>query len=107
MPDWSFAEVEEAIRNLILDASEEVEGKEILVVEATVDKRKIRLINGYGPQESQNEETRRNFYSRLDFEIRRAKISGTLILIEMDSSAKLGYDIIPDDPTLSLEMGKC
>ena len=80
--------------------SEDVEGEEILVVEATISntRQKIRFINGYGPQENENEEKRKNFYSRLDFEIKRAKISGTLICIEMDSNAKLGPYLIPDDP---------
>ena len=81
-----------------VNISEEVEGEEILVIEANFGNKKVRLINGYGPQESENEEKRKSFYSRLDFEIKRAKMSGTLICIEMDSNAKLGSTIIPDDP---------
>ena len=38
------------------------------------------------------------FYSRLDCEIKRAKLCGALICIEMDSNAKLGSNLIPDDP---------
>ena len=89
-----------AVHNALkpINVSEEAQGEEILVVEATIGKSKIRFINGYGPQESENEETRRNFYSRLDLEIKRAKISDTLICTEMDSKAKLGSNIIPDDP---------
>ena len=34
-----------------VNVSEEVNDEEILVVEATFGNRKIRLINGYGPQE--------------------------------------------------------
>ena len=81
-----------------ISVSEEIEGEEILVVEATFGKNTVRLINGYGPQESDSEETRKAFYSRLDFEIKRAKLSGCLICIEMDSNAKLGNSLIPDDP---------
>ena len=66
--------------------SEDVEGEEILVVEATINnsRQKIRLINGYGPQENENEEIRKNFYTRLDYEIKRAMISGSLVCVEMD-----------------------
>ena len=56
------------------------------------------MINGYGPQEGENEESRKSFYSRLDFEVKRAQISGALICIEMDSNAKLGPHIISGDP---------
>ena len=66
--------------------SEDVEGEEILVVEATINnsRQKIRLINGYGPQENENEEIRKNFYTRIDYEIKRAMISGSLVCVEMD-----------------------
>ena len=68
-----------------INVSEDVEGEEILVVEATIggNKRKIRLINGYGPQEGDDEKTRKSFYSRLDFEVKRAQIAGALICIQM------------------------
>ena len=97
-----------AVHNVLnpVNVSEEVQGEEILVVEATINKSKIRFINGYGPQESENEETRRNFYSRLDFEIKRAKVSGALICIEMDSNAKLGPNLIPNDPHLQSGNGR-
>ena len=81
-----------------ISVSEEIEGEEILVVEATFGKNKVRLINGYGPQENENEEIRKAFYTRLDFAIKRAKISGCLICIEIDSNAKLGTSMISDDP---------
>ena len=81
-----------------ISVSEEIEDEEILGVEATFGQNKLRLINGYGPQENETEETRKAFYTRLDFEIKRAKLSGCLICIEMDSNAKLGTAMIPDDP---------
>ena len=43
---------------------------EIIVVEAKINKQNIRLINGYGPQESSPEETRKSFFSHLDLEIK-------------------------------------
>ena len=83
-----------------INVSDDVEGEEILVVEATIsnNRQKIRFINGYGPQENENEEIKKNFYTRLDLEIKRAKFSGALVCVEMDSNAKLGPNFIPDDP---------
>ena len=99
-----------AVHNALkpINVSDDIEGEEILVVEATIgdNKRKIRFINGYGPQEGDTEETRKTFYSRLDLEIKRAKISGTLICIEMDSNAKLGPLLIPNDPHSQSGNGK-
>ena len=39
-----------------VSVSDEIDGEEILVVEANLGKRKVRLINGYGPQESDDDE---------------------------------------------------
>ena len=89
-----------------ISVSDEIEGEEIVVVEATTGGRKLRLINGYGPQETETEETRRNFFSRLDLEIKRAKMSGSLICIEMDSNSKLGPHLVPDDPHPQSANGK-
>ena len=50
-----------------ISVSEEIEDEEILVVEATFRKNKVRLINGYGSQENEAEETRK---ARLNFEIK-------------------------------------
>ena len=89
-----------------ISVSDEIDGEEIVVVEATFEDKRLRLINGYGPQETETEENRRNFFSRLDFEIKRAKISGSLICIEMDSNSKLGPLIVPDDPHQQSANGK-
>ena len=77
--------------NPINVCDDDVEGEEILVVEAKIsnNRQKIRFINGYGPQENENEEIKKNFYTRLDLEIKRAKFSGALVCVEMDSNAKL------------------
>ena len=63
------------------------EGPEILVVEAVVNKLHVRLINGYGPQEGHTEEHRNAFFHQLDLEIKKAKLSGCLVCIEMDANA--------------------
>ena len=66
---------------------------EVLVVEAKFDNTKIRLINGYGPQES-DEDNSKAFMNRIDIEVKSAIFPGTLICIEMDANSKLGHDII-------------
>ena len=82
------------------------DAEEILVVEANLSNSKVRFINGYGPQENSPEESRKPFFERLDLEIKRAKLAGCLICIEMDSNSKLGPKIIPGDPKPKSENGK-
>ena len=79
---------------LIRDAEEDIE---VMVVESKIDDLKVRLINGYGPQEG-NEVVATNFMNKIDFEVKSAKLSGALICIEMDANSKLGKDIIKGDP---------
>ena len=75
---------------------------EILVVQAEFSDKKCRFINAYGPQEGADRSHILEFYSKLDQEIKNAKILECLIFLEMDANAKLGCDIIPGDPhTLS------
>ena len=78
---------------------------EVLVVEAKIDDVKIRLINGYGPQES-DEEKSKAFMNRIDLEVKSAMLSGAMICIEMDANSKLGPDIIKDDPKQQSKNGK-
>ena len=82
------------------------EEHEILVVEASLADRRIRLINGYGPQETQTEKIRKSFYTHLDLEVKKSKLAGALVCIEMDSNAKLGPSVIPLDPREQSENGK-
>ena len=62
-----------------INIGDDVEGEEIVAVEATFGDRKLRLINGYGPQETETEEIKKKFFTRLDLEIKRAKMAGSLI----------------------------
>ena len=78
--------------------SEGENGNEILVVQAEFGSEKCRFINGYGPQENSNRATIIEFYSRMDQEIKNAKMLGCLVCICIDANAKLGGDIIPGDP---------
>ena len=68
--------------------------------------KRVRLINGYGPQEYAHEDTRNQFFNQLDLEVKKAKLAGALVIIEMDSNAKLGSKLIPSDQKIQSENGK-
>ena len=81
---------------LISDGSEDE--IEILVVEGKIQDRNCRFINAYGPQESSEINQRLKFYARLEEEIIKAKMQNTMICLELDANAKLGNEIIENDP---------
>ena len=66
---------------------------------------KLRLINGYGPQEA-DEESSRTFMNRIDLEVKSSMLAGALVCIEMDANSKLGPDIIKNDPKEQSKNGK-
>ena len=68
--------------------------EEVLVVEATVANKRVRFINGYGPQEDEKDEIREGFFHRIDQEVKSSKLAGAMICMEMDANAKLGSEII-------------
>ena len=71
---------------------------EILVVEGEIEGKKIRFINGYGPQESAELDKRVKFFAHLEEEVIKAKLIGALVCIELDANAKLGQEIVENDP---------
>ena len=79
---------------------------EILVVEVTVNNLRIRLINAYGPQETESKNKIADFWSELELEIVKSRNEGCLIIIEMDANAKLGSGVIPKDPNVMSCNGK-
>ena len=68
---------------LISDHCEEFE---LLVVEIVAGKKQVRIISGYGPQESWSEQERIPFFLALDKEILKAELQGKSVIIQMDSS---------------------
>ena len=95
--------VHKSLKPITISTDEEVE---LLVVEATLLETKVRFINGYGPQEKAPEDMRKSFFMQLDLEIKKSKLAGAFICIEMDSNAKLGSRMIPGDPKEQSENGK-
>ena len=63
---------------------------EILVVEANIESHRVRIINAYGKQESDNEHTRKLFFNQLDTEIKSALVAGCLICLQLDANSKVG-----------------
>ena len=73
---------------------------EVLVVQGVINDKKIRFINGYGPQENCNDDLKEKFFNRLDLEVKSSKMAGALVCMEMDANSKLGSQTIPGDPAL-------
>ena len=79
---------------------------ELIVVEIAAGKQQIRIISGYGPQESWNEQERLPFFLALDKEILKAELQGRSTIIQMDSNSKLGAEYIAGDPHKQSQNGK-
>ena len=79
---------------LVANCNDDVE---ILTVEAKLGDKKVRIINGYGPQEDDDLQDVIGFWQELEGEVIRAKNEGCYIIIEMDANAKVGRNIIKQD----------
>ena len=71
-----------------------------MTIEAKVGENKIRIINAYGPQESQENNNKEvlDFWQQMEGEIVSAFDNSCFIVIEMDANAKVGNKIIKNDP---------
>ena len=78
---------------------------ELLVVQGTIGKLKVRFINAYGPQEDDTSERIMSFYEALEEQIISAFDNGCGIIMECDANAKLGWDIIKNDPNAQSNNG--
>ena len=81
----------------------ENEFNEILVVQIKLGSLNVRLINAYGPQDTDTSTNRLNFWTSLESEINAAKSQNCCVIIEMDANSKLGRDILPGDPNLNMD----
>ena len=66
----------------------------------------MRFINAYGRQETDNEELRNAFFSRIDLEVKSSLIAGSLVCLELDANAKIGTEEITNDPNNQSPNGK-
>jgi hypothetical protein len=88
--------VHKALKPMLI--SEYSEEFELLVVEISVANKDIRIISGYGPQETWVEDDRMPFFVALEEEIVKAEMMDKSVIIEMDANSKLGPSWIPNDP---------
>ena len=79
---------------------------ELLVTEIEAGNKKVRVITGYGPQETWTDEEKMPFWVAMEKEIAAAEIHGRSIIIQMDANAKLGPTHIEGDPKPISENGK-
>ena len=89
---------------LIHQGEDEVE---IMIVEVTNGSKKIRIFNVYGPQELDvSTQIKLNFWQNLEKEIISAYDSDCEIMIQLDANAKVGPNVIPNDPNSQSENGR-
>ena len=77
-----------------------------MTVEVGVGSEKIRIINGYGPQEHDDNSTILCFWQELEAEVIKAKDVNRNIIIQIDANAKLGSEVIKGDPHKMSSNGK-
>ena len=70
----------------------------VLVVEASLGKARIRYINGYGVQETAPIGEKMEFLTSLDQEIENSFSNNCFVCIQMDGNGKFGKDVITGDP---------
>ena len=88
---------------LISTAKDDIE---IITVEADLGTEKVRIINGYGPQEDDDPQLVLGFWQEFEAQILQAKDDNCHILIQMDANAKVGSQIIKGDPHNMSHNGK-
>ena len=79
---------------------------EYMTVEVTTGNTRIRCVSGYGPQESDCAQRKERFWNYLDIEVHSAKEEKIGLIIELDSNAWAGDEIIPGDPNRQNNNGK-
>jgi hypothetical protein len=82
------------------------EESEILVVQCQLGEHKVRIMNGYGPQEDDQTPIRLAFWQSLEQEIVAAKNLNCMVLVQMDANAKIGEHVIPGDPNEISDNGR-
>ena len=81
---------------------------DILTIEVSFDKEKVRVLNAYCPQEPQNDSDRENvfkFWSEIEEQIENAKNENCKLVFQCDANAKLGSSIFEKDPHEQSENG--
>ena len=86
--------------------SEGDDATELLVIQLNIDSFPVRVINAYGPQETDSMERKTIFWSRLQKEVTEAIEADVGIIIQMDGNLHCGSDIVKGDPNIINTNGK-
>ena len=87
--------IDENLGSVLVSSTE----SEILVIQTQIGDFNLRVINAYGPQELESERSNvYQFWRDLEKEVILAKESNCKIIIQMDANAKVGLEIIQNDP---------
>ena len=88
--------VHKSLNPILINDDDELE---ILTVQAQLGNYSCRFINAYGPKEGNSKDDQTiAFFAKIDQEIKNAKLFGHLCCLQLDANAKLGKNIIPNDP---------
>ena len=71
---------------------------EMIVADIKVANKDIRIITGYGPQETWTENERMPFFTAFEEEVSKANMKEKSLIIEMDFNSKLGKKYVKEDP---------
>jgi hypothetical protein len=66
----------------------------VLVVESTIGKSRVRFINAYGVQETVSVSDKEEFISILDQEIENANTNNCMVCLQLDANGKVDKEII-------------
>ena len=79
---------------------------ELLVVEIEIDKTKVCVMSGYGPQETWTVDKIMPFFTALEEEVTKAELAGRSVIISCDANSKMGPKYIQGDPNPMSENGR-
>ena len=79
--------------------------EEVIVIEVKINDLQVRILCGYGPQETDLLRKDR-FWARVAAEVNSAAEAGTEIIIMMDGNLHAGDSIIPGDPNNMNDNGR-
>ena len=76
---------------------------EILTVQIKCKNMQLRVINAYGPQDDDDQQSRLHFWMGLEEEVLSAKSESCMVIIQMDANAKVVRNILSSDPNTSAD----
>ena len=79
---------------------------EIIVIEMRISHTSIRIIAGYGAQECAPLVVREAYRNSIEEQVSRAYLAGCSVIIAEDANAKLGPEMIPNDPHKMSDNGR-